>query len=244
MLLLFDIDGTLLIDGAAAHREALYTALREVHHIDPLPNHVETAGRTDGEITRMILTRAGVDARTIDAHIEDVRDAACEAFARLCPRDLSDRIAPGVAEVLEELSEDDAHLVSLVTGNLEPIARLKLTRAGLGSHFARGQGGFGSDHEDRAALPHVARVRAGGPHRPHPREDTVVIGDTPLDIQCARADGVHSIAVTTGPFSAQQLAGADVVVGGAPELSQALVRVARHGSHRRHGVDRDRRADR
>ena len=224
MLLLFDIDGTLLIDGAAAHREALYTALREVHHIDPPPNKVETAGRTDGEITRAILTRAGVDAKAIDAHKDDVRDAACEAFARLCPRDLSDRVAPGVTETLQELA-DDAHLVSLVTGNLEPIARLKLTRAGLGSHFPRGQGGFGSDHEDRAALPRVARMRAGGPHRPYPRDDTVVIGDTPLDIKCARADGVHSIAVTTGPYSEPQLAGADVVVGGCPDLPQALVRL-------------------
>jgi len=223
MLLLFDIDGTLLVDGAAAHREALHAALREVHHVDPPPNHVETAGRTDGEIARAILTRAGVDAAAIDERMDDVRDAAVAAFATLCPRDLSDRVAPGVSELLQELSEDDDHLISLVTGNLEPIARLKLMRAGLGRYFPRGQGGFGSDHEDRAALPRVARMRAGSPHRPYPREDTVVIGDTPLDIQCARADGVHSIAVTTGPYTDQQLSGADVVVRGAPDLLQALV---------------------
>jgi phosphoglycolate phosphatase-like HAD superfamily hydrolase len=223
LLLLFDIDGTLLLDGAAAHREALFTALREVHHIEPDVDHVETAGRTDGEITRAILTRTGVNAKVIDDHVQDVRDAAVAAFARLCPDDLSDRVAPGVPELLRSLGDDDGHLLSLVTGNLEPIARLKLTRAGIGRYFPRGQGGFGSDHEDRAALPRVARVRAGTPHRPHPREDTVVIGDTPLDIKCARANGVHAIAVATGPFSAQQLADADVVVRAAPDLSEALV---------------------
>lgn len=222
MLLLFDIDGTLLIDGAAAHREALLTALQAVHRVDGATDHVETAGRTDGEITRAILTRAGVNAARIDAGAQDVRDAACEAFASLCPADLRDRVAPGVVDALQELSAQD-HLLSLVTGNLEPIARMKLMRAGLGRFFARGQGGFGSDHEDRAALPRVARMRAGTPHRPYPRQETVVIGDTPLDIQCARADGVHAIAVATGPFAARDLAGADAVIRGIPDLSQQLV---------------------
>lgn len=224
MLLLFDIDGTLLIDGAAAHREALFTALRTVHGVSVDGDHTETAGRTDGEITRAILTRAGVAATRIDDGAADVREAAYEAFAQLCPGDLSDRVAPGVPELLEQLTAAD-HRVSLVTGNLEPIARLKLTRAGLGRYFPRGQGGFGSDHEDRAALPRVARVRAGTPHRPHPPEDTVVIGDTPLDIKCARADGAHAIAVATGPFSAEELAAADVVVSAIADVREALTRL-------------------
>ena len=89
------------------------------------------------------------------------------------------------------------HDLGLVTGNFEPIARLKLNRAGIGHYFEPGHGGFGSDNEDRAALPALARKRAGG----YPREQTVVIGDTPRDIACARADGVHVIAVTTGPYT-------------------------------------------
>jgi phosphoglycolate phosphatase len=223
VLLLFDIDGTLLIDGAAAHREALSVAVREVHHVDVQHDRVETAGRTDGSITRMMLTNAGVDAKRIDDGADDVQEAACAAYARLCPDDLSDRVAPGVPAALEELAQTDRDVLSLVTGNFEPIARLKLRRAGLARYFPRGQGGFGSDHEDRAALPQVARVRAGEPHRPYPREESVVIGDTPLDIKCARADGVHAIAVATGPFSESQLAAADVVVRGIPDLSHALV---------------------
>lgn len=222
MLLLFDIDGTLLIRAAAAHRDALLTALHEVHRVPPPTVRLDTAGRTDGEIARAILLAAGVDAKAIDDGAADVRAAACEAYARLCPQDLGAHVAPGMCGTLEELSADGRHTMSLVTGNLEPIARLKLARAGLGRFFARGQGGFGSDSEDRAALPAVARRRAGRPHHPHPREDTVVIGDTPLDIRCARADGVRCIAMTTGEHRADALADADAVVSSAAELPAAL----------------------
>ena len=106
----------------------------------------------------------------------------------------------------------------MLTGNLEPIARLKLERAGLGRFFEHGQGGFGSDHEDRTELPAIARARAGG----YPRAQTVVIGDTPRDIACARADGVRCVAVATGPYSAAELAGADVVLESAHDLLDVL----------------------
>jgi phosphoglycolate phosphatase-like HAD superfamily hydrolase len=223
VLLLFDIDGTLLLKAHGEHREALYEALRVVHHLGEIPNgRVETAGRTDPAIARSILTLAGVPAEAIDDGAEPFRDAACEAYARLCPAHLEEYVAPGVAEMLERLSADGLHVLSLVTGNLEPIARLKLARAGLGHYFPRGQGGFGSDHEDRAALPAVARRRAGEPHRPYPRERTVVIGDTPLDVQCAHADGVRCVGVTTGPYDAGDLAGADAIVSSASEIPDAL----------------------
>ena len=100
--------------------------------------------------------------------------------------------------------------LALVTGNYEPIARIKLARAGIGHHFAHGQGAFGSDAEDRSRAPGIARRRAGA-GRAHPRERTVVIGDTPRDIACARADGVRCLAVATGPFAPAQLLAADVV---------------------------------
>lgn len=222
VLLLFDIDGTLLLKAAAAHREALLTALKEVHHVDPPNGRLETAGRTDGEIARCILLGAGVDARAIDDRAADVREAACAAYARLCPDDLAAHVAPGVPDVLDELAADGGHTISLVTGNLEPIARLKLARAGIGRFFPRGQGGFGSDSEDRAALPAVARRRAGANHRPHPRADTVVIGDTPLDIRCAQADGVRCIGVATGEYRRDALAEADVVVQAATDLPAAI----------------------
>jgi phosphoglycolate phosphatase len=213
-LLLFDIDGTLVWRASTEHALALREALHTVHGLDPGFEHaISAAGRTDGEIARLLLLAAGVPARTIDDRTAAVREAAVGAYARLCPADLSDRVLPGIPELLAGLRDRHDVRLSLVTGNLEPIARLKLRRAGVGEHFPPGQGGFGSDSEDRALLPEIARRRAGEDGVPWPRERTIVIGDTPRDIACARADGVRVIGVATGPHPAEDLAGADAVAG-------------------------------
>ena len=158
-----------------------------------------------------------------------MRLECCRYYAELCPPDLSQFVLPGVPELLASLSlassEDGAVLLALVTGNYEPVARLKLARAGIGSFFGTGQGAFGSDDEDRAGLPAIARRRAGARGHPHPRDRTIVIGDTPRDIVCAHADDVHCIAVATGPFKADELADADTVVTDARELRAALARL-------------------
>ena len=186
---------------------------------------VDYAGRTDAAITRDLLMLAGVAAEAIDERWEEVKTAAAVAYARLCPEDLSDRVAPGMVELLDELSARTGDFrLSLVTGNLEPIARLKLHRAGLGDYFARGQGAFGSDSEDRTELPAVARRRAGKGD-PYPRTHTAVIGDTPLDIACARADGVRAVAVATGPYSVDDLRAADDVAVDATDLRGVLQRL-------------------
>jgi phosphoglycolate phosphatase len=223
VLVLFDIDGTLLLKASAAHAEALYAALHEVHGIaDPPALHVTLAGRTDGEIARAILLASGVSARRIDERADAVREVSCREFAQRCPGDLSAHVAPGVPELLAELDERDGVRLALLTGNFEPVARLKLARAGIGLWFAAGQGGFGSDHEDRAALPAIARRRAARDGATWPRERTLVIGDTPNDIACARADGVRCLAVATGPFAAGDLRGADGVAADAGELRELL----------------------
>jgi phosphoglycolate phosphatase-like HAD superfamily hydrolase len=222
VLLLFDIDGTLLLKASAEHRDALHDALREVHGLaDPAAIHVPAAGRTDGEIARQILLRAGVSSERIDARAADVREATCRAYAERCPPDLSAKLAPGITELLEGLSGRGPRL-GLLTGNYEPVARLKLRRAGIGHHFAPGQGAFGSDDEDRAALPAIARARAATHGAAHPRARTVVIGDTPNDIACARADGVACLAIATGPYPAGDLTGADAVAADASELAGLL----------------------
>jgi phosphoglycolate phosphatase len=226
VLLLFDIDGTLLVRAAGAHREALHAAVREVHRVDIPDAFVATAGRTDLAIMRSILTLAGVDARAIDDGVEARSRAASEAYARLCEPDLGATVAPGVPDALAALRAA-GHTVGLVTGNLEPIARLKLRRAGLGEWFSKGPGGFGSDHEDRSELPALARRRAavmadGEGSAPVRRAQTVVIGDTPLDIACARADGVRCVAVTTGPHGAADLGDADAVIDRMADLQAVL----------------------
>ena len=223
MLLLFDIDGTLLIEAADAHRDAIYDALRVVHGVTrPDPRGMEAAGRTDADIARALLVNAGVSADRIDARADDLRIAACEAYARLRPADLSARVAPGMAELLAQLAAREDTILSLVTGNFEPIARMKLDAAGIGGFFASGQGGFGSDDESRAELPAIARRRAGGGDEPWSRERTVLIGDTPRDIACARADGVRVVAIATGPFAAGELTAADAVARDAHALGAIL----------------------
>jgi phosphoglycolate phosphatase-like HAD superfamily hydrolase len=227
MLLLFDVDGTLLSGAADAHRDALYAGLREVHGVEAsrAGSSLDPAGRTDGEIARILLLGAGVSAQRIDELAARVREEACNAYAGLCPPDLSDRVVPGIPELLGWLSERDGVRLGLVTGNYEPIARLKLARAGIGAVFAPGLGGFGSDSEDRAVLPTLARRRAGTRGAPHPRDRTLVIGDTPRDIACARADGVRCVAVSTGPYGRAELIGADAVADDAPELRSQLERL-------------------
>ena len=223
-LLLFDIDGTLVGRAGAAHSEALHVALERVHGVDARParGSVSPAGRTDGEIARLLLLGAGVSARSIDEGADAVRAACCEAYAELCPADLSDKVLPGVVELLRWCGERPEVQLSLVTGNYEPVGRLKLLRAGIGRHFTAGQGGFGSDCEDRAALPGIARRRAGVGGVPHPRERAIVIGDTPRDIACARADGVRVLCVATGPFEVSELSAADGVAADASGLPALL----------------------
>jgi len=218
LLLLWDIDGTLLQRASIEHARALHRALGEVHGVEELHRHeVEVAGRTDGAIARDLLLATGMEPHAIDAGIAAVRDATAAAFRELCPGDLSHKLTPGVAQVLERL-DGRAFRHSLLTGNFEPVARLKLERARIGGFFAAGQGAFGSDAEEREQLPAIARERAGD----WPRERTVIIGDTPRDIACARADGVRVVAVTTGPFDGSDLAGADAVCSTPAEVERVL----------------------
>ncbi len=230
MLLLFDIDGTLLIRGAYEHALALHDAIEQIWDVDLRDVRVQTGGRTDPDIAREILVLGGVDVAVIEERMDPFHEALVARYAELVPDDLSDRLAPGATDVLELLAADTAMRLSLVTGNVEGVARLKLRAAGIGRRFDAGQGGFGSDSPDRADLPPVARARAGrawNGDAPWPRERTVVIGDTPRDIACARADGVHVVAVPTGPFGAEDLADADALLGSLRDLPEALAALAR-----------------
>jgi phosphoglycolate phosphatase len=224
VLLLFDIDGTLLEGTTPLVAAAMRAALSKVHGVDTrvIRTRIETAGRTDGEIARAILLDAGVSAERIDGLADAVREHCCRSFARLLPDDISSAVLPGVRDLLEWLVGQANVKLGLLTGNFEPIARLKLARAGIGGAFEPGQGAFGSDAEDRTVLPAIARRRAGRVSAPYPRAETIVIGDTPRDIACARADGVLCVAVASGSFTSDALAAADVVVRDADELRLVL----------------------
>ena len=161
----------MLAGATEAHTEALDAALGEVHGIDTrkFAKRVTHAGRTDGEIARLVLLEAGVSARRIDERAGDVREACCRLYAGLCPPDLSATVVPGIPELLAWLHGRDRVKLGLLTGNFEPVARLKLARSGLGGFFESGQGAFGSDDEDRAAGPgervHLGERREIAVHR-------------------------------------------------------------------------------
>ena len=225
MLLLFDIDGTLLLRAHVEHRLALAEAVREVWSaVDPGGDAVPAAGRTDVAIARDICLLGDVSAADFDDGLDAFFAACARAYDRIAPADLRDRHAPHVETVLTDLAERPGVRLSLVTGTLEAVARMKLDRAGLGAFFPSGQGAFGSDAEDRTELPPLARRRAGDGRGPYPRAHAVVIGDTPNDIAGAHADGLRCVAVTTGPFARAELARAELVISGLHELPPRVVR--------------------
>jgi phosphoglycolate phosphatase-like HAD superfamily hydrolase len=226
MLLLFDIDGTLVRDRPLTHQQALTEAAVEVFGLRVPPGEdpvraVEPWGKTDRQILRDVLERAGLDPPSKD-DVARWERVSCEAYARLEVDDGAARHTE-TAAALARL-RDAGHSLALVTGNLEPIARRKLALRGLAGFFPEGQGGFGSDADLRPALVPIARTRAGASIGPHPREDTVLIGDTPRDVEAASADGVLCIAVTGERFSADALhsAGAAATVASIPEVEDAL----------------------
>jgi phosphoglycolate phosphatase-like HAD superfamily hydrolase len=216
LLLLWDIDGTLLqYGGAREHAAALIQALNEVYGLE-LPGdavqRVRPMGKTDRQIAREVLAAAGVDAEPGDEWVERVWQLYQEA-------DLG-RLRQGAMDGAEQAlrwAKDAGHVNALLTGNIEPVAHHKLAAAGLGTWFERGQGAFGSDAEDRRELVPIARERAGG----WPAERTVVIGDAPGDVACALAGGAVAVALL-GHFDREELAGAQVYLDRLADLGGAL----------------------
>ena len=169
---------------------------------------IELPGRTDPLIVRDALRAHAIADRDHDWNRFRGRyvDALAVEMQRAHP---AKRLLPGVAGLLEALARRDDRQLALLTGNIEPSARLKLEHFDLWRFFA-----WGADAPDRNGLVPVAVER--GATRGHPRvppERIVVIGDTARDVECAAAGGARSIGVATGGASATQLrlAGADVV---------------------------------
>ena len=211
MLVLLDIDGTLLHGSPRAHTAALVAAMREVHGVPAEADDlavIRPGGRTDQEIARLVLRRHGVDDDAITAAMPRWMDRAAARYADEEARHPGSAVPPDAPAALGRMRRAGGSL-ALLTGNLEPIARAKMARAGLGAWFQKGEGAFGSDHERRDALVPIALARAAAAGEPP--AGVVVVGDTPRDIACARAGGARCVAVATGPHPARELAAADAV---------------------------------
>ena len=233
-LLLFDVDGTLVLTGGAAVR-AMDDAFCEVFGVRGAFEHVPMPGRTDGAILADALTRAVPQSqilanalaasvvRPVDGQIARYKAAYFARFAdeihRPVPVDPArptrhrvKGVLPGVRELLAALEPRPDVFLALLTGNYEQGARIKLEYFDLWRSFRCGA--YGDDSLDRHALVPVAvaRSRQAGCPPVKPR-DVVIIGDTPLDVACARDAGVSCLAVATGGFSVDALraAGAETV---------------------------------
>ena len=229
-LVLFDIDGTLVLTGGAGVR-AMNRAGQAILGVENLLDGVAIAGRTDWIIFKDALARIGralddeLFSRLREAHVANLREEIRH------PGQGAKAIMPGVRELLGALEpEPDVHL-GLLTGNFEEAARIKLEYFDLWSYFSLGA--FGDDSPDRNELVPVALQRASESGiGDFDRRDVFVIGDTPHDVACAQVAGATPIAVATGNYSADELreTGAPLVFQDLSDTSTVL-RVIRDGGH-------------
>lgn len=203
-LVLFDIDGTLLLSGGAGLR-ALDRAFEALHGARAASKGIRFAGRTDPAIVHDIFVErlgreplAAEMAALLDAYVPLLEEevAASERFV----------VMPGAAGLLDALSPRDDLLIGLVTGNVESAARIKLARAGLVHHFR--YGGFGSDSPDRLELTRLGIARGARLAGELSRDvsGVFVIGDTEADVHAGRSAGAFTVAVATGGVTFEALA--------------------------------------
>ena len=221
-LLLFDIDGTLLLSAGAGRRAILRAIEAYVSDLEPLQG-IRFDGKTDPQILAELFEAGGDPEPAEPARITRVLDR----YVSLLEQELTGpehgaASMPGVPELLDELSRTTA-VLGLLTGNVVPGARLKLRAARIDcDQFV--VGAYGSDHALRAELPPIAAKRAepwfgripGG-------TEVVIIGDTPADVACAASIGARTVAVATGGYSEAELAdaGADAVLPDLSDLARA-----------------------
>jgi phosphoglycolate phosphatase-like HAD superfamily hydrolase len=220
VLVLFDIDGTLLLSGRAGVR-GLNLAFDRAYGQAAVLDRIDLAGRTDRAIVIEALESIGLP--THPDEISRLRDIYCACLAEEIVRPVTapSGVLPGVVALLDALAARAEVAIGLLTGNFERGAAIKLGHFGLTSRFRFGA--FGDDHVDRRHLVPVAldRARAAGIVPPALRQ-VIVIGDTPLDVDCAHAHGARALAVATGPFDVSRLteAGADLVVDTLEDLER------------------------
>jgi phosphoglycolate phosphatase-like HAD superfamily hydrolase len=202
LLVLFDVDGTLFLTDDPLAGRALRETLTERFGVE-LPEdaieHVDHQGQTSLRIGRLVLGEAGVEETDLRPWCAEFSD---RYLALLGAADTSGwRTAPGAEAGLARLRQA-GHLLALLTGNPEPVARARLERLGLARFFRPGLGAFGCESESREELIALARARAGE----WPAGRTVEVGDTARDASSARAAGIRSLRVGQGTSLTDALA--------------------------------------
>jgi phosphoglycolate phosphatase len=222
-LILFDIDGTLVLTGGAGARAMAY-AFNELFGVASAFQTIAMAGRTDPAILSDALAAHGI--RADDPRVDHYRDAYFRHLAAQIPNVPAGSrygVMPGVRRLLDALVARGDTGLALLTGNYEPSARMKLEHFDLWRYFRCGA--FGDEAADRNGLFHTAVARivdCGGP-TVDPGQ-VVIVGDTPHDVAVATAAGARSVAVATGSYSVDALraAGADVVFADLSDTSAVI----------------------
>jgi len=200
-LALFDIDGTLIKGDNKQHKLSFSYAFKKVYGVDANVDIIDHPGKTDKQIIVEVLKKKGLEEQNIRLKINE----AIKEMATFFERNISEDklyLLDGVQTLLKELSKNNI-LLGLVTGNLEPIARAKLKNVNLNDYFKLG--GFGSDDEDRINLVKIAIKRAENNFSFKFDKNVFLIGDTPRDIKAGKGAGVKTLAISTGPYSGQEL---------------------------------------
>jgi phosphoglycolate phosphatase-like HAD superfamily hydrolase len=203
-LVLFDIDGTILL-SAGAGRRAITTALGEAIGDHSAFTGIRFDGKTDPQIVSEMLSAAGHEP----PHPEDRVRTLCDRYVTLLEEELQTavgmRLMPGIPTILDRLEAERGVVLGLLTGNLVRGAELKLRAAGLDPSRFR-VGAYGSDAAHRPELPAIAARRAEPMFGRVPSgAEVVIIGDTPADVACGAGIGARAVAVATGSYSVAEL---------------------------------------
>jgi phosphoglycolate phosphatase len=196
---LFDIDGTLLRSRDRVHIESVATSVKRVTGFEVTLAGISLHGNTDTGILREACSRAGVPTEVMDLQIEAILQAMCDSVTER-RKELDPILMPGVKEALAHLAERGA-LLGVATGNLELIGWVKIETAGLREWFRFG--GFSDRFPVRSELIGQAARKAYDLAGEAAR--VCVVGDTPRDIEAARANNLAVIAVATGNFDFETL---------------------------------------
>ena len=205
-ILLWDIDGTLMRSVRnGAYKEYTIPVLKEIFGTSGRLSEMRVSGMTDLQIIFEALSEAEVSQDQIVAKIDLLSRRLTEEARRVTGNGVQFfQLLPGVRETLQALDEHPRYRSALLTGNIKPMAQLKMELMGLDRYFTL-PGAFGEESHIRRDLPALAADRI----RKHlgleiPAEHFIVIGDTPNDIDCGRHFGARTVAVGTGRFYSRE----------------------------------------
>ncbi|HEX8459612.1 MAG TPA: HAD hydrolase-like protein [Pyrinomonadaceae bacterium] len=224
-ILLWDIDGTLLRSARpGAFRDYTVPVLESIFGTAGRIHEMRVSGMTDLQIICEALGEHGVTSEEVRARVGEIRTRFMIEMERVAATATEEQplfvTLGGACEILERVRRHPRYRSSLLTGNLEPAAHLKLRHVGLSEFFGELPGAFGDDSHDRRDLPALAAARINSRLKLElTPEQFIVIGDTPNDIACAKHFGARSVAVSTGRFDSAAVLAAHAPDALLPDLS-------------------------